>query len=132
MKRMMMVLAVMLAVGAAGASLTTDTLSNSVAVCRETNNVALDVTMAPNEPWALEEVRFAVLANTTETLAVTSIINAGTTYTVTLASQAMNGLTCYRYQPTRPIPFGNRDGVRVTCANHTLVEWALEIVWRKQ
>lgn len=91
---------------------------------------ALDVTVTPTESGQLEGVRITLgAASASENLTISLVSASGSEYNITLDVEAMNGLTYYAWQPTRPQPFFKGDEIRVQYANSAANIWGLEILW---
>jgi hypothetical protein len=132
MKKILAIIALLFLTAPAFAHLTTDTI-NSAYVCSYVAVTAdLTETLAPGEPWALEEVRAHLSsAGTTEPLILTTSSGYGSGYNTQLTSQALSGQTNLIWQPDRPHIFKAWDGVTVTCNNAGGTTISLQIIWSK-
>ena len=86
----------------------------------------------PDKSGQLEMVRIHLDATsaTSENLVVSIVSAAGNEYNIVCATQDMNTLTDYIWQPTRPHPFFRGDKIKVTWLNTNAVIYGLEIMWR--
>jgi hypothetical protein len=73
------------------------------------------------------EIRFHMSAAAgAETLTISLDADAGAAYDCVLATQAMNTLTDYYFQPTIPKHFVKGDVLKVTFANSGTKTWGIE------
>ncbi len=87
---------------------------------RLTDNGVIDHNIEPGVPWQLESVRVHLSAGGSDndlTITVDAGASAATEYNLLLASQNMNGVTDYLYQPQRPIPLNPDDGITIGYLN---------------
>lgn len=91
---------------------------------------AINRSVEPTGGGYLEMVRIHLDAASAAENFTTSIVSAsGGEYNVVLNVGAMNGLTDYVYQPTRPVPVFDGDAIKVAYANSTGNDYGLEIIW---
>ena len=94
---------------------------------------AMNHSVTPDAAGEIDSVRLTLNAavGATENLTISIVSAIGSEYNVTLNVQAMNALSYYVWQPTRPHPFFAGDAIKVVWANSNAVIWGLEILWAK-
>ncbi len=100
---------------------------------RATGAAAVNMDVAPGVAWQLESVRVHLDAGGAATDLVISVdadaSTAADEYNIVLATQAMNGVTDYFYQPERPIPFGADDEINIAYANGGAATYGIEVYY---
>lgn len=99
-------------------------------VQRATGAAAVAMTVAPGVAWQLEEIRIHLSAGGAATdLTLTVDAGAGANYDVLIATQAMNGVLNYIYQPTRPLLFNPTDELDIAYANGGGATYGIEVFY---
>lgn len=99
---------------------------------RSSGTGAISVTVAPNEPWELCEIRLHLSAGGAATdLTVTVDSANGSKHDTVLYTLAMNGVADvnYRWNP-EPIFTNRKDKVVVAYANGGAATWGLEVIYK--
>jgi hypothetical protein len=104
-------------------------------IIRQTGSAAMDYEFDPGCGFQLEEVRLhldAAGGTASEDFEITLESNASSNdneYDVVLASQDMETVTDYVYQPDRPHVFAKGDKINFSFANAKTKQWGLEIIF---